>query len=118
MLTDPEKKRIYDQVGEDGLKMGGGGGGDSDGSSGGGGGFGGFPGGGGGHSFHFRGGRGAHDIFSQMFGTSDPFSAHGDDDDDLARHFMGGGRGGGHPGMRSMRQPQQVKTSCQPVTVH
>lgn len=82
VLTDPEKKRIYDQVGEDGLKMGGGGSPD--------GGCGGMP-GGSGRSFHFRPGgggfRGADDIFREMFGTGDPFAADSDGD-----------FGGGFPG--------------------
>ena len=85
VLTDPEKKRIYDQVGEDGLKMGGGGGGSSE--------DGGMSGAGGsGRTFHFRPGgggfRGADDIFREMFGTGDPFAADSD----------GSGDFGGFPG--------------------
>lgn len=62
---DPEKKRIYDQVGEEGLK-GGPGGGSGQGSPGGGFNFqGGFPGGGGGGGGGFRD---PFDIFKNMFG--------------------------------------------------
>lgn len=85
VLSDPTKKNIYDQVGEEGLK-GGGGGGD------GGGGFsGGFPGGGRGAGVQFQN---PHDIFRAFFGGGDPF---GDD-----RGGMGGmgGMGGGMPGMQ------------------
>jgi DnaJ-class molecular chaperone len=79
-LSDPEKKKIYDQVGEDGLKMGGGGGGgatagpesfqSSD-----------------GRTFHFTHGSmpgfsssRANDIFREFFGTSDPFANESDGD--------------------------------------
>jgi len=130
-LSDPEKKRIYDQVGEEGLngagsmpegfaeqfKSGGGGGG-----AGGAGGprfhfqtsSGGMPGGmgGGAQAFHFSN---ADDIFKNFFGTSDPFaasggsSANGSDDENGfggGFPFMGGmsGRGGmgGMPGMGGM----------------
>ncbi len=78
VLSDPEKKRVYDQVGAEGLRgMGGGGGG-------GGGGAGGFPEGFKGFS---SGGRDPFDIFSQMFGGAD---------------FGGsGGSGSGSPFMHS-----------------
>ena len=128
-LSDPEKKRIYDQVGEEGMngagsmpegfaeqfKSAGGGG------SGGGGGAGprfnfqtsggGMPGGmggmGGGQSFKFTN---ADDIFKNFFGTSDPFAAGGNGSDDESGFggggggfpfMMGGGRGG-MPGMGGM----------------
>ena len=91
MLSDPNKRVIYDQVGEEGLKGGGGGGGS--GSSGG---FSGFPGGAG------RGGGGVHfndpnDIFRMFFGGEDPLSG----DDHGGMGGMGGMRGmGGMPGMQ------------------
>lgn len=103
VLSDKEKKRIYDQVGAEGVKASEQGGG----FPGGGGGFpGGFPGAGGGGfppgaQFHFTssgpggggmgGGIDPMDLFAQMFGTKDPFAAEG-----------GGGMpgmGGGMPGM-------------------
>lgn len=126
-LSDPEKKRIYDQVGEEGLngagsmpegfaeqfKSGGGGGG-----GGGAGGprfhfqtsGGGMPGGmgGGAQAFHFSN---ADDIFKNFFGTSDPFAASGgsgNGSDDEAGGFGGGGfpfmagMGGGRGGMGGM----------------
>ncbi len=104
VLSEPDKRRIYDQVGEEGLKRGGGDGASPGGGPGGfpgggfpGGGFpgGGFPGGGGGgggFSFNFGGGGGGgggggsdpFKIFSQFFGGGGG--------------GMGGGRGGGFPG--------------------
>ena len=57
MLSDKNKRAIFDQYGEEGLKQGGGGGGDGGGDGGaGGGGFHGFPGGAGGgfQGFSFR----------------------------------------------------------------
>ena len=87
MLSDPEKKAIYDQCGEEGLSGAPPEGG-SGGFPGGGGfsshGFSGFPGGGGGGSMHFSQAN-AEDIFRSFFGTTDPFSA--------------GGMGGGGMGM-------------------
>jgi DnaJ family protein B protein 4 len=92
VLSDEEKRKVYDMYGEDGLK---GGMGDSASA-----GFpGGFPGGG----FTFRssggptGGSTFHDpsfIFQQFFGTSNPFEAEGAD---FGGGGMGGGMGGGHP---------------------
>lgn len=92
VLSDSNKREVYDQFGEDGLKGGGGGGGP-------GGGFGGFPGagsGGGGYSFHATD---PNDIFNSFFsnmgggGQEDFFSSIGGG---------GGGRSGG-PRMRSSR---------------
>lgn len=95
VLSDPEKKKVYDQVGEEGLK-----GGFPSGDAGGGGGgggqsfqqFGGMPGG----SFKFSSGE---DIFARFFGTSDPFAAN--DNSPFGGGGMGGmgGMGGGHPFM-------------------
>lgn len=67
VLSDPEKKRIYDQVGEEGLK------GQPSGGTDGGGfpGFGGMP---NGTRFHFQQSN-AQDIFRNFFGTSNPFEA-------------------------------------------
>lgn len=63
-LSDPEKRKIYDQFGEEGLKQGppppGAGGFDANG-------FGGFPGGGGGGGGHYRyQPRSANDIFAEV----------------------------------------------------
>mmetsp|Transcript_37420 Transcript_37420/g.49202 ORF Transcript_37420/g.49202 Transcript_37420/m.49202 type:complete len:154 (+) Transcript_37420:119-580(+) len=92
VLSDANKRTIYDQYGKQGLEQGGGGG------------SGGF---GGGHSafFHGGGGRGggfsfaeADDIFRRFFGGRDPFADFFDDD---FPSMMGGGRrrqGGGAAG--------------------
>lgn len=122
VLSDPEKKKTYDQFGEAGLGMNGEGGG------------GGGP-GPGGASFHFSGGGpGGIDprkIFEQFFGTGDPFAAG--DDDDGPGGFGGhpfasmGGMGGGGPqmmfssmggmpgGMSMGGMPQQQQRQQQPT---
>ncbi|KAK9860385.1 hypothetical protein WJX84_006628, partial [Apatococcus fuscideae] len=102
VLSDPEKRKIYDQFGEDGLK-----GGMPSGAANGGGMPGGFPAGG----FQFRPGN-AEDIFSQFFGGASPFGGGGggfggmmDEDEGGFGSFMGmpGGASrmftGGMPGM-------------------
>lgn len=95
VLSDPEKKKIYDLGGEEALNGGGGGG--PDGSGGMPPGFSGFStSGGGGRTFHFSQGN-ANDIFRAFFGTGDPFSANVGSDDENDNPFagmMGGGMGG------------------------
>jgi DnaJ family protein B protein 4 len=131
VLSDPEKKAMYDQYGEEGVggapSNGGGGGGGGGGFPGGGGGFpshgfsgGGFPGGGGGGGMQFSQAN-ADDIFRSFFGTSDPFSAGG-----AGGGGMGGGGmdmggmggmfgGGGMGGMNGMDQGQGRATRPRPA---
>ncbi|CAM9355383.1 unnamed protein product [Ectocarpus sp. 8 AP-2014] len=102
VLSDAEKRSIYDQFGEEGLKHGAGGGdGGAGGFPGGGGGgfhgFGGFPGqggGGGGQRFHFEAGD-AHRTFEQFFATGTPGGGGGGN---IFDEFFGGGGGGGFGG--------------------
>lgn len=101
-LSDPEKRKIYDQFGEEGLKQGvpppgaaGFGAGN---------GFpGGFPAGGGGTQFRWQP-RAANDIFSEFFGSGGGFGGGGGMEDLFGG--MGGGRsfsgGAGFPGMGGM----------------
>eukprot|EP01064_Diplonema_japonicum_P039184 TRINITY_DN976_c0_g1_i1.p1 TRINITY_DN976_c0_g1~~TRINITY_DN976_c0_g1_i1.p1 ORF type:complete len:334 (+),score=57.58 TRINITY_DN976_c0_g1_i1:78-1079(+) len=91
VLSNKEKRRVYDQVGESYKDMGNGGGG-------GGGGRGGMP--GGFTSSSFQGD--PNEIFKQFFGAQfNPASSSFDDDDPFASMFGGmGGRGGG--GMQFM----------------
>lgn len=100
VLSDPEKKKIYDQTGEEGLNYGASG---SDGpSTSSFGGMGGFP---SGTRMHFStnggGGIDPNEIFRSFFGTSDPFSA-GFGDDMHSSGFSGPSGGGAHSFMRGM----------------
>ena len=116
VLSDPEKRKIYDDYGEDGVRqaeagqdpranpfagMGGGFPG----------GFGGFPGGGGGgrqqFTFQFNSGGGGmggardpFDIFNQMFGGEDPFGGMG-----RGRRRRAQARGRRAAGLRRRRAP-------------
>jgi len=102
VLSDPEKRKIYDQVGEEGLK----GGMPPPGA-------GGFPGGATfsfGPGTHFRSFRSADDIFKNIFGADFDVNNASMDDDGFFGMFgmpgMGGMRGmggmGGMPGMGGM----------------
>lgn len=129
VLSDPEKRKMYDQFGEAGENMEG----PPPGASGFPGGMGGM--GRGGQTFHFTsgggGGRGfdANDIFKSFFGTSDPFAAGGSGGDDPFAGMggfssfgvgglggmggMGGGRGSGMSGMGE--RPRALRKS-EPIT--
>ena len=126
VLSDPEKKKMYDQYGEAGENMEGPPGGGGGGFPGGMGGMGGM-GGGGGPSFQFTssgggGGAGldANDIFKSFFGTNDPFSAGGGDDPfaSMMGGGMGGARGmgGGMGGMGGMAQRPRTLRKSEPIS--
>ena len=111
-LTDPEKRRVYDEYGEEGLRQSEQGGGHPGGGGfpgGGFGGFGGFPGGGRNVRFEFsRGGGGG--FGGGGFGGGDPFA------DMFGDAFGGGGRGRGRgrgSGRSRGRQQQQQQQQQQ-----
>ncbi|KAI8579165.1 hypothetical protein K450DRAFT_243076 [Umbelopsis ramanniana AG] len=101
VLSDKDKRAVYDQFGEEGLKGG------PPPSSGGAGGAGGFPGAGG--FGGFPGGAGGPGGHTFTFTSGGPRGAGGyapSDADDIFKHFFasfgGGGMGGGMPGMGGM----------------
>ena len=96
VLSDPQKRGIYDQFGEEGLK-----GGVPGGASGGTSGFSGFGGNAGGFRYKFT--QDPNEIFSRFFGGAggggfgpDIFSASFGDDEDFGASFHRGGTFGGH----------------------
>lgn len=128
-LKDPEKRKTYDMVGEEGLHgmppEGEGAGGGMSGQSFR---FSGMPGAGGGQTFHFTSGN-ANDIFKQFFGTDDPFEADRETDGFPGGGFPGGGfqsfmfSGGGMPGIQTrngaMRQSMSTSQAAKkPEPVH
>lgn len=102
ILSDPEKRKIYDYGGEEALSGAPPGPSDDGGPT--------SAGGPGGVKFHFSGGRNGQqinpeDIFAQFFGTRDPFAARGSvSSDEEGDGFGGAGFGGfgGMPGMNGM----------------
>eukprot|EP01036_Dinobryon_divergens_P022631 gene22629-30906_t len=132
VLSDPEKKKIFDQYGEEALK--GGMPAESDGPG---------PAGMGGQSFHFSGGPGggrtfmfrgsnADDIFKNFFGTADPFAADGMGDSPFGMGGIGGmpfmmhGAGGRGMGMngssmggggREASKPRKADPVVYPLSV-
>ncbi|KAJ3095375.1 hypothetical protein HK100_005845 [Physocladia obscura] len=130
VLSDAEKRKIYDQFGAAGLKAGSGGGGSPAGSSPFPAGFGGFP--GGGTQFHFASSAGgfepsaAEKVFAQFFGGASPFGGAGggsfggmgmDIDSDDDRFGQSSGGNGGFPGgfpQSNKRHYQQQQQQQQP----
>jgi len=88
VLSDSEKRAIYDQYGEDGLKQG-------------------VPEAGFQGGFHFDPGQ-AEDIFSQFFGSSNPFASMFGGGVGGAQFGGMGNGGGGMPGMRHARGPKKA----------
>ncbi|KAJ1911496.1 Molecular chaperone (DnaJ super) [Mycoemilia scoparia] len=129
VLSDKNKRTIYDQYGEDGLKGGipGGGGGGAGGMP-----FGFSNAGPGGSTFTFQsfggGGGGGftpsnpEDIFSQLFGNLGGMGGHGMSAMDIDDGFNGGAsifgaRGGGHPGMRRSTRPSPPRELVRPLAL-
>ncbi|XP_072307057.1 dnaJ homolog subfamily B member 6b isoform X2 [Eucyclogobius newberryi] len=85
VLSDENKRNIYDQYGKEGLSAGGGGGG--------------------GHYNHYSGSnftfRNPEDVFREFFGGRDPFADFFGDDDDFFGGFHGRHRGGSRQNMGS-----------------
>jgi len=115
VLSDDKKRRIYDQLGEEGLKQGEGGGGGGGGGGHGGGFPGGFPGGFGG--FDFGGGAGGFNFGGGGGGGGFPGGFGGFDFGGGAGGFnfgSGGGFGGARGGGRSRQQQQQQQQQKEP----
>ena len=118
MLTDKQKRAVFDQFGEEGLKAGGG-----EPPAGARGGSGGAAGAGGFGARGFGPGADPHVIFSSFFGTSNPFAAFGSQDDMMGgmggmggpmggMHMHMGGAGGPAGGGRQKAEPVRRELAC------
>ena len=108
VLSDPDKKRIYDQVGSEGLKRGGGGGGGGDSGGHGGFNFGGFQGGHGGAKFNFQQQRDPFDMFKDFFGNDFDIGGFGQQKQKRKQPGFGGfDFGGGFGGFDFGQQKRQ-----------